>query len=113
QIAGRGLLQRLIGVTVAGLFKPELAQILGRNITDYVEKVPEKKTEPAVSQTGQSGSDSSDAEPSAPSEAPEKPGRIRKALGGFFKTLVDAIKPPSLREVLHEMGLNKQNYKGL
>ena len=129
KIAGRGLLQRLIGVTVAGLFKPELAQILGRNITDYVEKVPEKKADSTSSQGSAGGSpnsadgsqssgeastsDSSDGSEPTSDEPRKKPGRIRQALGGFFKTLVDAIKPPSLREVLHEMGLNKQNYKGL
>lgn len=114
KIGGAGLLQRLVGITLGGLFKPELAQILGRNINDYVEKVPEKKAESnadAASIKVESGGASEGSEQSLTVTAPR--GGIRKAIGGFFKQVVDAIRPPSMREVLQELGLKKENYRGL
>lgn len=114
EVGGRGLLQRLIGVTIAGFFKPELAQILARNICTYVEGSPEENTNNSNSENMPP---KSSAERSQPGEASNfqdsKAGPVKRAVKGFFKTLVEAIKPPSLKDVLKELGLNKKNFRGL
>lgn len=104
EVGGAGLLQRIVGMTIARLFKPELASSLSKKIIDYVEKKPESNTEES--------SHSQHEEARSTVEAQSQNG-FGRAVQGFVSKLVEAIKPPSLKEVLQEIGLTKQNYRGL
>lgn len=101
-LGGPRLLRRFLGATLRGFFKPQMTEALARNIIEYVEKKPDEAT--AASKTAK-------AQPPQDDETTE--GRIERAVEGIVNKVVEAIRPPSLREVLNDMGLTKENYKGL
>ena len=125
---GSGLLERFLGIAVLGIFKPELVSMLSRNIDSYVAKVPESSTNAQnESEPGQAPVDMPSRDDQNPPQSPfqspnqalpaESEPTIRQHIGRFFNhvksTLKKALKPPSLKEVLVELGITKENYRGL
>lgn len=106
EVGGRGLLQRFIGITIAKIFKPDLGQALSNKIVDFVQNPPDK------SQDGQNtNTQNSKTDGTATSSGDS--GEIGQAVEGLLKNIATALKPPSLREVLDDIGVNKENFKGL
>lgn len=104
-IGGRGLLQRFLGIAVTRLFKPELASMLAKNITDYVEKNPAQESLKTPK------SEIPVREPRM--ETAKEESFLGKAMNGLAKVVKETFKPPSLKEVLRELGLSKENFKGM
>lgn len=116
EIGGEGLLQKFVGHTLAGIFKPELSQILARNIMQYVETKPKRSNvakhsaerSKSPNQESRSVQDMSQSEP-----APKPPaGPVKRAVGNFVSMLVETIRPPSLKDTLKELGLSKETFRG-
>lgn len=105
EIGGAGLLQKLIGLTFARIFKPELGASLSKKIMTYVETPADANSNNAAEEVSSTPSGSDKA-------SSEEEGPITKAVEGFVHKIAEAIKPPSLREVLHELGITKDNFKG-
>lgn len=98
---GSGLLERFLGNAIIGVFKPEIVQLLSNSINNYVAK-------PAAV--------------SAPAPPPQEAGngeelsltqQLKQTLGRVIKRVGQALKPPSLKDVLSELGITKENYRGL
>jgi hypothetical protein len=133
EVGGPRLLRRLLGIALTGFLKPQSSDLLAKNIIDYVEKPAEQDSAARGSETQgsgaqDSGSQGSDAQGSgvqdsgsqgSGSQGEQEPGTgrtgkaLEKAVEGFVRNVVAAIKPPSLREVLGEMGLTRKNFCGL
>jgi hypothetical protein len=110
EVGGPRLLQRLLGIALTGFLKPQISDLLAKNIIDYVERTPEQGS----GSSGDSGNASTAGKENAPSPEGSKTGeKLERAVEGFVRDVVSAIKPPSLREVLKDLGLTRQNYKGL
>ncbi|MBX9686507.1 MAG: hypothetical protein K2X27_07380 [Candidatus Obscuribacterales bacterium] len=115
-LGGDNLLQKLLGLAVTRLFKPELAQVLAKNISDYVEKTaqPENKSPlPADQSPVDDNRSASNENGTESNNSGSSRIRLGRAVRGFFKEVVDAIRPPSFREVLSQLGLRKENFRGL
>jgi hypothetical protein len=110
EIGGAGLLQKLVGATVMRFFKPELSESLSRKIIDYVENPPDPNKNKST-ENNSSADGANEASPSSDSSVKGE-GPLERAVTGFVHKIAEAIKPPSLREVLHSMGINKDNFKG-
>ena len=108
EAGGSGLLERFLGNAIIGIFKPEIVQHLCNSINSYVEK-------PAVPQTSTDTASTAGATSSAGEEAdpPSLKQQLKQKLGHFLKRIGEALKPPSLKDVLTDLGITKQNYRGL
>lgn len=98
---GPGLLERFLGNAIIGIFKPELVQHLSNSINNYVAKPVTPAPAPE-----QIESPPAEAELSLKQEV----GRLFKRIG---KRITEALKPPPLKEVLKDLGITKENYRGL
>ncbi len=104
-LGGTSSLRRFIGLTILGLLKPEAANALSNSIANYVQKKPD---DPNSIPT-----DVSATERLPDPEPPRHEGFFARAVKGIVNKVVEAVRPPSLREVLHEAGITKENYRGL
>ena len=70
----------------------------------------------ATGAAGDPNPGASDAAPAAADDASgsarHRGGFLRRAIKGILHEVVEAIKPPPLRDVLHQMGFSKENYRG-
>ena len=139
-IGGPGLLARLVGRTLGGLLKPELSQVLAKKINNYVAGEPKEtpQAENSSSRTEESNSENdkdgvslaikttNDGKTSVDvpgivsvttnqqgSSVSIKSNSIKGLVSGFLHKIGDLVKFPSLRELLQEVGLTKENYRGL
>lgn len=108
QLGGRTTLHRFIGLTIIGFLKPEAKNAIANSICDYIGKKPADPNAPASSEN-----QVEEEEPVMQSTAPRREGFFARAVEGIVNKVVEAIKPPTLREVLHDMGISKQNFRGL
>ena len=95
--SGAGLLGRIIGVTIVSLFEPTSADAMEKEIDHWVEHRPQQPAAGSRQEGTASGADydQDDDEP-------------RSLVG----ELVAIVKPPSLREIFHDYGLTRKNFKG-
>ena len=97
---GSGLLERFLGNAIIGIFKPEIVQHLTNSINKYVEK-PAPQQAPTV-QT-----------PPQEQESLSLKQELKQTVGRLLRRIGEALKPPSLKDVLNELGITKENYRGL
>ena len=98
---GPRLLQRLLGVTIMGALKTQTTELLAKNISDYVEKP-----------TAGEAQNNSNIQKEGGLDLEKTDSPLEKTVKSFVKKVVEAIKPPSLREVLSTTGLTKKNFRG-
>lgn len=108
-IGGPQLLRRFVGVTIAEIFQPEITEALAKSINNFVEKNPDQiATEPSTQAQQQAQL------PTPPQADTDRGGGIlRRVVSRIVNKVVEAIKPPPLRDVLSDMGLTKNNFRGL
>lgn len=107
EIGGAGLLQKLVGMTFARFLKPELSTSLSKKIMDFVEHQPEKTDANNADDSKPSNRSSADTEQTSSNDGP-----LSKAVSGFVRKIAEAVKPPSPQEVLNNLGITKENFKG-
>ncbi|HEY9793726.1 MAG TPA: hypothetical protein V6D22_25245 [Candidatus Obscuribacterales bacterium] len=95
QVKGSGLLDRVLGFAVITFFKPSLVEGMSKQIDKWVAHRPKASADANASNTDEDDDDEAD-EP--------------KSLLG---AIVQAVKPPSLKQVFRDYGLTKRNYRGL
>lgn len=98
QVGGEGLLQRFVGKTLAGIFKPELGSLLAKNIMDYVEKSDRRASKNSQGEEQLKSPEQAQAveQTKAEQAQTERPGPIRRAVRGFVDVLVDTISKRKL-----------------
>ncbi|MBX9725389.1 MAG: hypothetical protein K2X81_28590 [Candidatus Obscuribacterales bacterium] len=108
QAGGTTTLRRFIGLTIIGFLKPEAKTAIANSICNYVSK-------PAADPNASAASQAQVEEDQAVQQTtpPRREGFFARAVEGIVNKVVEAIKPPSLREVLHDMGVTKENFRGL
>lgn len=97
---GSGLLERFLGNAIIGIFKPEIVQHLTNSINKYVEK-------PAPQQAP------TEQTPPQDQESLSLKQELKQTVGRLLRRIGEALKPPSLKDVLSELGITKENYRGL
>ncbi len=122
---GRGLLSRFLGMAFISFLEPEAAQALAKGINDYVARKPIDPNNPSalppppkqdtasIEVTSDDSSVSINVTDNAPPDSNRRGGFFARAVRGLVNKVKRAIKTPSIREVLQEMGVKKENYRGL
>lgn len=99
EAGGADLLRRFLGAAIIGIFKPDITQMLKNSIESYVTPQPPKAPSLQVETQSQ--------EPKSLKQ------ELKATFGRFLHKIGEAIKPPSLKEVLQQIGISKENYRGL